>query len=114
MGNLFLLAIYGTFVLLVAIQAWLGLGLSTFGYRLESIIGAVLFIGAIFGAVLLSARRWHDMNQTGALAILMLVPGVNLICFILQLVIAGTPGPNKYGVLPSSAHSLKDIFGIMR
>ena len=114
MGNLFLLVIYDASFFLVAILAWLGLGLSTFGYRLESIIGAVLFIGASFGAVLLSARRWHDINLTGALAILMLVPGVNLICFILQLVIAGTPGPNKYGVLPSSAYSLKDIFGIMR
>lgn len=66
--------------------------------------------------IMLSIRRFHDLNQTGWLVLLFFVVGqipilgtltglANLIWFIMP----GTDGPNKYGTDPLGMNT--DIFG---
>ena len=47
-----------------------------------------------------SAKRFHDMNMSGWLSPLILVPFVNLFFSILLIFVAGTDGVNKYGEPP--------------
>lgn len=57
-------------------------------------------------------RRLHDMNQSGWLAILVLVPFVNSILSIIVLFVPGTPGPNVYGEPYAKTLSFHDVNGL--
>lgn len=61
---------------------------------LWSTLGVIL---AIPVAVSVSVRRWHDLNQSGALVLLYLIPLVGLITFFIQLLAPGDKTGNKYG-----------------
>lgn len=56
-------------------------------------LGAVLWIGYLIVAFMLTIQRCHDFNTTGWLSILMLVPLVNFIFWF----IPGTDGRNRWG-----------------
>lgn len=81
----------------IAYTLGISLLLGLAGGALSAAIGeAAIFIayGAIFLlSLMLTIQRSHDFNTTGWLAILGLVPLVNLIF----LVIPGTDGPNRFG-----------------
>ena len=49
---------------------------------------------------MLAIQRLHDMNASGWLALLMLVPVVNLIMLLVFLFAPGTQGENNYGAQP--------------
>lgn len=68
------------------------------GLSITALLGlAVIYIIFFYFIFVLSIRRLHDLNQTGWLSLLFLVPLVNFI-FGLYLVFAkGTAGPNTYG-----------------
>ena len=53
----------------------------------------------VFG-VGLAVRRLHDLDKTGWLALLMIVPLVNFFFFLYLLFAAGTIGENSYGKQP--------------
>jgi len=77
----------------------------------------IIFILAnVLPNIMLSIRRFHDLNQTGWLFLLFVVVGqipvigilsglANLIWFIMP----GTNGPNKYGPDPLGMNT--DVFG---
>jgi uncharacterized membrane protein YhaH (DUF805 family) len=81
-----------------AIGLWLALTavvvLSTFLGTLGVVLMIVAYIGALVLGFMLSIQRAHDFNVTGWLAILSLVPLVNLIF----LIIPGTDGENRFGL----------------
>lgn len=73
--------------------------------QLYSIIGLSLILG-LFGVVimLLSIKRFHDMNRSGWFAILMLIPILNLAVGLFWLgFVMGTEGENRYGDDPVMA-----------
>ena len=66
-------------------------------------------LAVIIPGIALFIRRLHDINQTGwiylGLVVASLIPFINLLASIAQIVIAcipGTVGPNKYGPDPKN------------
>lgn len=52
--------------------------------------------------IAISAKRWHDRNLTGWLALLWLVPVVGQIAaLVANGFLRGTPGENRFGQAPS-------------
>ncbi|MDX5373468.1 MAG: DUF805 domain-containing protein [Pseudomonadaceae bacterium] len=64
------------------------------------ILLAVVLIGAMVVGVQIGVQRLHDLNWSGWLWLLMLVPLANLVLAVLMLVVPGTDGANRYGPPP--------------
>lgn len=60
-----------------------------------------------------SKRRFNDLNKTGWLALLMLVPGVNILVYLYLLVVEGTAGANYYGLPARPATQLKTVLMVL-
>ena len=60
----------------------------------------VLLIMMTIVLLVLARGRLQDRNRNGLLALLLLIPVVNLFIFIPLIFIDGTRGPNKYGMDP--------------
>jgi len=64
-----------------------------------------LVVACAYLLISLSAwiRRFHDLDQSGWMALLCFVPVVNLLALLLLIFAPGTRGPNRYGVQPGAA-----------
>lgn len=60
-----------------------------------------------------SKRRFNDLNKTGWLALLMLVPGVNILVYLYLLAVEGTAGANYYGLPARPATQLKTVLIVL-
>lgn len=60
-----------------------------------------------------SKRRFNDLNKTGWLALLMLVPGVNILVYLYLLAVEGTTGANYYGLPARPATQLKTVLMVL-
>ena len=60
-----------------------------------------------------SKRRFNDLNKTGWLALLMLVPGVNILVYLYLLAVKGSEGANYYGLPARPATQLKTVLMIL-
>ena len=60
-----------------------------------------------------SKRRFNDLNKTGWLALLMLVPGVNVLVYLYLLAVEGTVGANYYGLPARPATQLKTVLMVL-
>ena len=60
-----------------------------------------------------SKRRFNDLNKTGWLALLMLVPGVNILVYLYLLAVEGTAGANYYGLPARPATQLKTVLMLL-
>lgn len=60
-----------------------------------------------------SKRRFNDLNITGWLALLMLVPGVNILVYLYLLAVEGTAGANYYGLPARPATQLKTVLMVL-
>jgi uncharacterized membrane protein YhaH (DUF805 family) len=63
---------------------------------LLAVVGIAGYVAMIVLSIMLTIQRAHDMNSSGWLAILLLIPLVNLIFWI----VPGTDGENNYGKRP--------------
>ncbi|MCW2306541.1 DUF805 domain-containing protein [Rhodobium gokarnense] len=66
----------------------------------QPMVGAILTFAAIpmvWAEIALMAKRAHDYGLTGFVALLALVPFVNILTEIFLGVMAGEKGPNAYG-----------------
>lgn len=61
------------------------------------IIFAVLYIALIYFLFVFTIRRLHDLNKTGWLSLLIIVPLVNIVFGLYILFAKGTQGVNNYG-----------------
>jgi uncharacterized membrane protein YhaH (DUF805 family) len=61
------------------------------------LIMAVAYIVFFYYAIVFTIRRLHDINQTGWLSLLILVPLVNLIFMLYVMFAPGTRGGNNFG-----------------
>jgi uncharacterized membrane protein YhaH (DUF805 family) len=60
-----------------------------------------------------SKRRFNDLNKTGWLALLILVPGVNILVYLYLLAVEGTAGANYYGLPARPASQLKTVLMVL-
>lgn len=60
-----------------------------------------------------SKRRFNDLNKTGWLALLMLVPGVNILVYLYLLAVEGTADANYYGLPARPATQLKTVLMVL-
>lgn len=60
-----------------------------------------------------SKRRFNDLNKTGWLALLMLVPGVNILVYLYLLAVKGSEGANYYGLPARPASQLKTVLMLL-
>lgn len=62
---------------------------------------SVIFMAALavsgFSLFALTAKRLHDIGQSGVLALSIVVPVVSIIAFVYLCFQPGNPGPNTYG-----------------
>lgn len=66
----------------------------------------VFYLIAGFGLII---RRWHDLNQSGWLSLLQLIPVVSIICSLVQLFAPGTKGSNNYGDSANPSLNFKTV-----
>ena len=69
--------------------------LGTYGV-FTGIYGVALFIPGLAVTV----RRLHDVNKSGWMILILLIPLIGIIWFFILTVTEGTPGENQYGANP--------------
>ena len=93
-----------------AIAFWLGVGTSLIGASQNSgsgfgigvLIGFSALIGGIWFTIAQDVKRLHDVDKSGWLIILLLIPIINFILGLYMLFADGTVGPNRYGNDPKN------------
>lgn len=60
----------------------------------------LLYLPVIIAPLVMARRRLNDLDKSGWLLLLMLVPIVNLVLALYLLFWPGSPGPNRYGLKP--------------
>ena len=116
---------YSTFNALIALMlvAWLFVMIGGFQGMVnassEQLPMSLLGASSVGVAVLfylqlaVSKRRFNDLNKTGWLALLMLVPGVNILVYLYLLAVEGTAGANYYGLPARPATQLKTVLMVL-
>ena len=64
------------------------------------IIGGLAYLFIVVFSFIFAKRRFNDMDQSGWLSLLMIIPLVNLIVILVLIFKAGTPTSNKFGPRP--------------
>lgn len=54
----------------------------------------------IYALVISAARRIHDVNRSGFLSLLLLIPYLNVVILVILLLLKGEEAPNKHGRKP--------------
>ncbi|MCQ1573472.1 DUF805 domain-containing protein [Neorhizobium galegae] len=58
---------------------------------------AVVYVVHLIPSIAVTVRRLHDADKRGWLILLLLIPLVNLICYVVFGCWASTPGTNRFG-----------------
>lgn len=84
--------------------------------RGNMVANVVTYIFGIVGVVLaipiglsITIRRWHDMNQSGWLILLGLIPFVSFILLLIYLFVPGTKTENNYGSIDSRPSTFRKV-----
>ena len=72
------------------------------GFGIGVLIGFSALIGGIWFTIAQDVKRLHDVDKSGWLIILLLIPIVNFILGLYMLFADGTVGPNRYGNDPKN------------
>lgn len=90
-GALFAIAFYAILAvgggLFAFVSPWVGVP-----------IMAVAYIGLMVFSVIVMIQRLHDLNKTGWMWLLALVPFANIYLLVILIFFKGTPGRNNYGL----------------
>jgi uncharacterized membrane protein YhaH (DUF805 family) len=65
-----------------------------------SIVSGLAALACAWATLALAAKRWHDMGATGWLGLLSLIPGINVLIFILLCLLPPSRSDNAYGPDP--------------
>ena len=71
-------------------------GKGRFAEFIALIVALLLVVGWVWFNLVITAKRFHDLNLSGWLAPVILIPVV----FVILCFLSGTRGPNKYGPEP--------------
>ncbi len=77
-----------------------------------SILMIVFYLPVIVVSLIIAKRRLNDLNQSGWLSLLLIVPLVNFFFGLYLLFAGGTQGTNNYGLRPSKNSTLV-ILGLL-
>ena len=77
----------------VLFMALAGVAAAVMGETIGGVVTIIAWVGIVVVSLMLTIQRCHDFDTTGWLAILGLIPLVNLIFWF----IPGTDGPNRFG-----------------
>lgn len=70
----------------------------TFNFKnISGVLFAFLLITFFISQLSIIVRRFHDINQSGFMSILLLAPMVNIVISLILLFKKGDPSENKYG-----------------
>lgn len=101
-GAMFLVGIVGGII--AAIIAFVlgasGSGDGGMGAALVGAIGLFVYVPIIALSFIFAKRRLNDLNRSGWLSLLTLIPLVNLLLAIYLIFFPGTDGTNDYGPMP--------------
>lgn len=67
------------------------------GYSLGPVIEALIILGLIIPAIAVCARRLHDINKSGWLQLIQIIPIVGWIVLIIWCATEGEKKKNKFG-----------------
>lgn len=106
-GSFVFSLIYLAFLLLISFylfeSAWFNnLQSETVPFTYLFFVGTLFVIGTIvqiFFILSLTARRFHDIGESGWFSLLMIVPYVGLIVCVFLIIMRGIDGENNYGTL---------------
>ena len=63
-------------------------------------ISLLLLVLVSWASLALAAKRWHDVGFTGWFGVFGLIPGAGLIMFVIQCLLPGHRGDNRWGPDP--------------
>lgn len=66
---------------------------------------ALVYVVHLIPSLAVTVRRLHDADKSGWLVLLLLVPLVNLVCYVVFGCLASTPGANRFGPVAGTAAS---------
>jgi uncharacterized membrane protein YhaH (DUF805 family) len=97
----FLLRLAALFALALAINAAYPEALGEQGDPLTATLQTLAFYAYFWCLWANSAKRWHDVDRSAFYTTLMIVPVVGIVLdLVLNALIGGTPGPNRFGDPP--------------
>ena len=96
--------------IVTAIAFWLGVGTALFGaasgsgsgFGFGMFIGFIALIAGLWFMIAQDVKRLHDVDKSGWLLLLTLIPIVNIALGLYLLFADGTVGPNRYGADPKN------------
>ena len=98
----------------VLFQFLIGMGVGMIDLALFGTVSFITVIATLAFAspsISVAARRLHDINFTGWLGFLVIIPYLGWIATIVIGVINGTAGQNQYGPDPRNPEDLSEVFG---
>jgi uncharacterized membrane protein YhaH (DUF805 family) len=90
---LFTFAMIGVFLVVALVAAFVS---TTVGI----ILGGIAYLAMVVFSFILIIQRLHDLNKTGWLSLLAIIPFANIYLMILVIFFKGTDGRNNYGLQP--------------
>jgi len=78
-----------------------------------AIMMILLYVPVILTFFIVARRRLHDLDRTGWLTLLMIVPLINVLFGLYLLFGSGSPETNKYGPPPQANTALEIIIGLI-
>lgn len=115
-GLLFSLVAYAVILMLVVV---LGAMLTVVGMEGGPAAGIIVIVSSILYFLLMAGffvfmiQRLHDLNKTGWLSLLAIVPLVNLFFAFYLILARGTEGANNYGLAPPPNKTWHWIVGLI-
>ncbi|WP_052417453.1 DUF805 domain-containing protein [Cellvibrio mixtus] len=88
---LFTLAVIGLFIVVGLIAAFAS-------QTLAIGLGIIIYIAMIVFSFILVIQRLHDLNKTGWMSLLLIIPLANIYLLVLLIFFKGTEGRNNYGL----------------
>jgi uncharacterized membrane protein YhaH (DUF805 family) len=77
---------------------------------LTSLLTLVVVLLVIVVGFSMSAKRWHDLGQSGWLSLLLLIPLVNFFVWLYLVFAPGKSGSNAYGPQPKDAFEFQKVY----
>ncbi len=68
-------------------------------------LGSMFAVAGMWPTLAVQVKRWHDRNKSGLWYLLTFVPFIGPLWALIELgFLKGTPGANRYGLVPGTAH----------
>ncbi|RZU46756.1 uncharacterized membrane protein YhaH (DUF805 family) [Fluviicoccus keumensis] len=93
---------FGTSFVLMMIAAILAIAASAIkADKLMLLVVIAMYAGIVVFTIALTVRRLNDMDRSGWLSLLFMVPLINLILWLVLMLAPGTPTANRFGLKPA-------------